>query len=117
MVDDTGGVQLLQLKGRTADLLGPLEVITGVDPQQRPVQGDHHGTSRAGETRNPFPGPPTRGDILARMGIGSGDDPGIDVLFTHDGAQRLQAFGYRIHSASKDYRVIIFFSSCVVCGY
>jgi hypothetical protein len=76
-------------------LLG-LRVVAAVGPDAGKVPGGDEGADRAGEARHPFAAAPTAGQVFGQVGIGGGDDEGVDMVARHRRAQLGKAFGANV---------------------
>ena len=83
-------LELHQLEGSTVELFGGSEEIAAVGPQRSLVQGHHGGTCRTVETTDPLAALPARGRIFTVVGIGAGEDEGVEMLTAQHLTQRRQ---------------------------
>jgi hypothetical protein len=99
VIRDSRAIQLHQRERRSFDLLGSLDVVSGIDPQQGALARHDDGSRRSGKAGQPGTGPPPGSNILTSVGIASIHYPGIDARRTHEAPDLLQLPCNIIHDA------------------
>ena len=91
--DGVGETLLHQFYGRVGELVGGLEEVARVCPEESAVGGYDESAGRACESAEPAAHLPVVGNIFAVMGVGLGDDSGVDVGLCHLISERFEALG------------------------
>ncbi|MNE04469.1 hypothetical protein D3C80_970030 [compost metagenome] len=94
--------QFHQFDAAALQLLLCLLPVAAVDPQPGKAGGDHQRTNRAMEPRKPLAPLPVTGQVFGKVGVGRGDQQGIDAPCRHGLAHVHQSLRHALLKGGLD---------------